>query len=145
MQRNQWLPTIGLCLLAFCAGWVTGGGKFPGPPVIGQSAPFATDGTLHVLIIEESAERGKLKAGQLEAMTSTLPDSIRGMAGEGHFRLLDLSTSSDLSKDKKEFQAAGKVERKSLPWLVASNGRTGYSGPLPESIAETKKIIGGLK
>lgn len=40
MQRNQLLTTVLLCLLAFGFGWVTAGGRLPGPGVA-RSKPAA--------------------------------------------------------------------------------------------------------
>lgn len=113
---------------------------------IGEPAPIKLDG-LRVLIFEETADRGTLTAGQREALLSTAAGSVRDYAqthcvkinGQPEFRLID--KDSDLSQDTEAVQMAGKLPRPSLPWLVVSNGKRGFSGPLPETAADTLSIL----
>lgn len=109
-------------------------------------APIPSTG-LRVFIFEETADRDKLQPGQREALLSAAPGSVRDYAqthcvkinGQPEFRLID--KDQDLSKDSEAVQIAGKLPRTSLPWLVVSNGKSGYSGPLPATAAESLAIL----
>lgn len=104
----------------------------PGPP-----APIKADG-LHVLIVEETAERGKLSAGQLAILTSVqIREYVASKSGE--MRILD--DDAPLANESELWRQAMGITRQSLPWLIASNGKAGYSGPLPVSVDETLTIL----
>lgn len=113
---------------------------------IGEPSPFS-DSDFHAVIFEESADRSSLKPEQLEAILSTADGSVRDYCvkhavqvnGVPDFRVLDKDT--DLSKDTAGVQAAGKVPRKSVPWLVVGKGRKWKSVPLPETKAEQLAIL----
>jgi hypothetical protein len=90
------------------------------------------------LILEETADRTKLPEGQLSILTSgTVRDyltehCVKGKDGTPEFRFFD--------KDAKLTDTwIGVVKTNpptSYPWLYASNGKTGYSGPLPNTVNE---------
>lgn len=129
---------------------VTDSGPTPGPTPPGPTppgpdpAPLPTD-KLAVMIIEDESNRRDLTKGQLESITSTLFRTWvkskvgKDSGGQPLFRLYDVTT--DLSHEDKFWQDAMKVDRKSLPWLLVSNGKGGYSGPLLGTVAENKAII----
>ena len=112
------------------------GGAALSPP------PFACNG-LHVLIVEESSLRKDLPAGQYEIIMSKAPTGViewmnihnaKATSGVPEWRNLDQDDKTDL--DDKWVQDAMAVPRESVPWVVASNGRTGFSIPLPKTPAE---------
>jgi len=119
-------------------------GQVGGCGVVGAPPPFKTD-KLAVLIVEESADRGKLSSGQLDAILSTGPGSVRDYVAKhgGDFRLLDKDTSPSL--EAPWVQAAFAVERRGVPWIVAATPRTGFSVPLtpaPEVLKELEPLGG---
>jgi len=82
--------------------------------------------------------------GQFEILNSTGPGSVRewlnahciqeshGSAkSEPAYRLLDKDQPDGLKFDDPIWQRAWQRPRTSLPWIIASNGRTGFEGPLP--------------
>ncbi|TXH44895.1 MAG: hypothetical protein E6Q97_32075 [Desulfurellales bacterium] len=106
----------------------------PPPPDV---VPIPTTG-LHVLMVWESSQPGEIPESQVQVLTSTIVrDWIR--EHNGQFRVFDDDT--DLSQTPKVWQDAMKVPRQSLPWIVVSNGRTGFSGPLPKNIDDTIKLL----
>lgn len=110
----------------------------PTPP-----APIPVAG-FRVLIIEESADRAKLPPSQLSVIFSeelakylnAKTVSEGKYAGWGVF-----DKDIDTSKLPKTFQDALARPRTSLPWLIVSNGKSGYEGPLPTTITETMAIL----
>jgi hypothetical protein len=118
----------------------------PKPPP--DPAPIPAAG-LSVLIIEETAARSTLPREQLLTMTATGAGSVRdylvthcvkGPNGWPEWRILDKDT--DMSNESKFWQDAMKLPRGAeLPWLMVTNGKAGYSGPLPKTQAETLKIL----
>ena len=100
----------------------------PTPDV--EPAPIVAEG-LNILIVEETSARNQLPRKQQEVFTSV---RLRKWLDDHdtEFRIWDQDVDSKFDDEK--WQDALKVERKSLPWLYASNGKSGFSGPLPESV-----------
>lgn len=138
MKPSKLIPFI----LAAAALWLAFGPALPAIPwpVIGGGAPFQTD-KLGVLIVEEGEKRRSLPPSQVTVITSRLlQDAVEKLGGE----LRRLDVSDDPSRDAPWVQAAWKVERKSLPWIVAANRGTGISQPLPATLDETFKALSPL-
>lgn len=47
----------------------------------------------------------------------------------------------DLSNETNVWKLAMQMPRQSLPWIVISDGKTGFSGPLPKTEAETLALL----
>lgn len=106
---------------------VQGGGVVPRVVVKESKPPVPGDG-FHVLIVEQTEDRGELPESQKTGMMST-PLRRLVMNNGGTFHLWDADI--DASRESKWFRDAMKLPMDSLPWLVVSNGKTGFSGPLP--------------
>ena len=106
-------------------------------------APIPVAG-FRVLIIEERGDRGKLTAGQRAAI---LGKGVRDYLNEkcikegmqAAYWILD--KDDDVSGLAEHWQSAWKRQRKSLPWLIVSNGSEGYEGPLPDKVEDTLTIF----
>lgn len=121
MSRSQ---IIGCLILLFAAYQQFGGG------IIGGSAPFPTE-KLSVLIVEETEDRDDLPPSQVSAIESVIwREYVKGKGGDA--RLIE--PKSKLSNEEDWVAKALEVKRDSLPWLVVSDGKRGYSGPLPENL-----------
>lgn len=117
----------------------------PKPPEPKPPEPTPQPGKLRVLIVEETADRGKMPPAQQEILFSLAIRTYIKTACSKHsdgtpdFRLYDDDT--DVGKDLPWLQSAMKEPRNSLPWIVLSNGSTGYSGPLPADEAATLELL----
>jgi hypothetical protein len=116
----------------------------PGPTPPGP-APIPTAG-LRVLIVEETADRPKLPAGQAAIFTSAALrdwlDANCAKTPDGKapdWRILD--KDADLALDLPHWRQAMALPRSTLPWLIVSDGSRGYSGPLPATEAETLALL----
>lgn len=123
------------------------GGSVPVPPVPpvppippAPPAPFPADG-LHVLIVEETAERSRLPKEQLAIFTAT--DVRTWLDANAKYRILD--QHAPMVNDLKVWQDAMKVPRQSLPWVVISTGQSGFSGPLPADSKAFLELVGKYK
>lgn len=107
-------------------------------------APIALDG-LRVLMVYDSAELAKLPAAQHSIFYSqTLRNflntkCVAGDKGQREWRVW--TSTTDASAEADHWQKALARPRKSLPWLIVSNGKTGYEGPLPATVDDTLKLI----
>ena len=115
----------------------------PSPPT--PSAPIAGDG-LRMLIVYDSAHADKLTTGQQAAVYGkSTRDYLNaktplGADGKTHeWRIWDKDVAVDA--EEKVWQDAMKRPHASLPWLIVSNGKGGYEGPLPSGIEETMTIL----
>lgn len=125
-----------------------GPGPAPTPPEPGpspsQDAPIEGDG-LRVLIVFESHDAPKLSAGHQSVMYSEKVRSflnencVKASDGTAEWRLLDADTPFQDTQNK--WAKALSRPRSSLPWLLISNGKTGYEGPLPEHVEEMVLLV----
>lgn len=83
-----------------------------------------------VVIVEETQDRYKLSADQLNAMNSHADGSLRRVVEDrkGIFRLLD--KDDDVKLDKPEVQAIFALKRDSTPWVYVWKNRKVKSFPL---------------
>ena len=116
----------------------SGGGGFQ--PV--STAPFPAD-RLCVLIVEQTEDRDDYPRSQVDAITSTIwREYVESKGGD----IRDLEPAATLINEAEWVPKALAVPRESLPWLVISDGKTGYTGPFPENLdafmAKLKEIGG---
>jgi hypothetical protein len=108
-------------------------------------APIQEPG-FRVLMVYESADLSQLSEAQKSVLYSTkIRQYLNAKCSKGadgktpDYRIIDQDT--DVSGDANWWQEAMKRERKSLPWLVISNGKTGFEGPLPKSVDEALAVL----
>jgi hypothetical protein len=118
----------------------------PVPPVPPPSpAPIPADG-LHVLIVYDDVNKTKMPAAQLNVLYSVkIRDYLDAKAplgpdGKTHeWRIWDKGI--DGSADSKLWGDAMKRPRSSHPWIVVSDGKTGYEGSLPANVDDTLALL----
>lgn len=108
-----------------------------------DDAPIKANG-LHVLIVFESGSSlpaaqnsilyGKQTRDWLDANCVTGPDGRTKQ-----YRIWDKDI--DASGDSVLWAEAMKRPRKSVPWVIVSNGKTGFEGPLPGTVDEFLKLV----
>ena len=117
----------------------------PDPDPQPNPAPIPEVG-FRVLIVEDPKARVKLPAEQLEVL---FDKSVRDYLNSKCVQDADGKTKSwriwpdrvDASKQAEYWQKAMKRKRDSLPWIVVSNSKSGYEGPLPKDVASTLELI----
>lgn len=118
----------------------------PDPPAPQPDAPIVAPG-FHVLIVYQ--DKVPLPAGQhsviygkaiRDYLNAKCPREPGGNAG---WRIWDADL--DVSFAPKHFQDAYKLAKVQsagrLPWLVVSDGKTGWVGPVPATLDETMAIL----
>jgi len=115
----------------------------PQPPKV--DLPIAGDG-LKVLVVFDEQNQSKLTAGQqailygAEMRNYLNSKCVAGPDGKTkEFRIWDKDV--DATSESKQWQDAFKRKRNELPWLVISNGKTGFEGPLPKTVSEAVELI----
>jgi len=93
--------------------------------------PVTVDGP-HMLIVEETSERGTIDFEQSGIFTSV---ELREYLDAKDFawRMFDKDVDTDFEAEV--WQDALKMDTKLLPWLFVWNGRRGKSMPLPDDVA----------
>ncbi|HEY1378693.1 MAG TPA: hypothetical protein VGF55_17980 [Gemmataceae bacterium] len=122
-------------------------GESPAPPAPTPPSPAPLPGAgLRVLIVYETAELstypkdqlsvlyGSAVRGYLDAHCAKGPD---GKTAE--WRIWDQNVPT--GAEAKVWQDAMSRKRDKLPWLVVSNGASGFEGPLPGTVGETLKLL----
>lgn len=118
----------------------------PGPgPDPKDEAPIKAPGN-RVLLIYESGELSKLPPKQSNQIYSkALREWLTQKCvtdtdnPKGAWRIWDKDV--DASGEAKPWQDALKRDRKSVPWLIISNGKAGYEGPLPADAESTLALL----
>lgn len=117
----------------------------PGPVDPPGPAPAPKLGDLKVLIIEETGSRGELPSDQIAVFTSVpIREYVRKACskdpkGNPDFRVYDQNVS--IEGEPEWIQKAWKEPRQDLPWILLSNGTTGFSGPLPATADKTLELL----
>lgn len=110
----------------------------PPTPVPPNPAPIPVAG-FRVLIFYESAELAKMPPKQALILTGKeTRDYLNAKCvQEGNMRgYWIIDKDADLSGLAKHWQEAGKRKRDAVPWMILSNGKTGWEGPLPTTVEE---------
>lgn len=116
----------------------------PGPDVDPNAPPPIAGEGFRVLIVYETGQNlpaaqspilfGKTIREYLDAKTVLDAD------GRTHaWRIWDKDV--DASGESKSWQDALARPRKSIPWILISNGTTGYEGPLPATVDEALALL----
>ena len=105
----------------------------PPPDVV----PLPVTG-LHVLIIEEMDDRSGLPASQVSIFSST---KLWDWFAANNVQWRQFDYDADLSLVDQKWKDAMARPRQSTPWIIASNGTSGYEGPLPKSVDETITLL----
>lgn len=106
--------------------------------------PVPKTGQLKVLIVEETGSRGELPSSQISVFTSMdIRDYVKkacSKTGEQpDFRVYDKDVS--VATEPEWIKKAFSEQRQGLPWILISNGTTGFSGPLPKDVTETLSLL----
>lgn len=121
-------------------------GPGPTPPVPPQPpAPISGDGN-RVLIVYETGQG--LPSAQAAVITSgvvrdyldakTVKDAHNPA---GAYRIWDKDVNLSHPSVSQSWKDAMARPRTSLPWVVVSNGKTGYEGPLPPDVPQTLALL----
>lgn len=118
----------------------------PTPPVPPPSPAPIPEVGFRVLIVYESSELGKMPSAQQSIIFSTTVRSYLnskcaigtdGKTKEWKFWDKDSNTVNET----KLWQTAFARPRTSIPWIIISNGTSGFEGPLPANIDETMTLL----
>ena len=118
-------------------------GPGPNPPT--PNPPTPAPGQISVLIVDNVDDYGKpeyqpyLETLNSSAIVNYLNAHCAKVGSTPEWRHWDAST--DVSHESQKWQDAMKLPRASLPWIAITNGKTGYSGPLPKTEAETLALL----
>lgn len=137
-EKIAWVVLVVVAVLYFRGG---PGPTPPGPqPDPTPPAPIPVQG-LHVLIVEETAERPRLTKEQLAILTAS--DVRAWLDANAKYRILDKDAPMD--HDESVWRDAMRLPRQRVPWMICSNGQTGYSGPLPADSKAFLELVGKYK
>jgi len=111
-------------------------GPTPDPPKPVDPTPIPVSGN-RLLIVYESEDAGKMPPLQAAIMTSTVLRSyLSSRAATARF----FDPDQVFTQDDMVWQDAMKIKRGPLPWLLVSNGTSGFSGPLPATVDEVVAV-----
>jgi hypothetical protein len=124
-----------------------GPGPAPTPTPTPTPGPVPIEGMgLRVIFVTESSEAIKLTKDQEQILFGPIVrDFLNANAaknpadGSSDWRILDPDTTYSNPNDK--FAKALTRPRASLPWIIVSNGVSGYEGPLPANVNETLALL----
>lgn len=118
----------------------------PDPPVPPPDpAPIPVEG-FRVLIVEDIKGRDKLPPAQLAVL---FDKKVRDYLQAKCVTESDQKTRAwriwpqdvDCTGEQKLWQDAMKRKRAQVPWIVISDGKKGYEGPLPENVEKTLDLL----
>jgi hypothetical protein len=110
----------------------------PVPPTPPEPAPPIAGDGFKVLIVYEKQEQQKLTAGQLNTIFGQKFRDYM-VAKNGQYLILDKDNTA--ANQPKEWQDAMRRPRAAHPWVLISNGKTGFEGPLPTHEEEINLLL----
>lgn len=115
----------------------------PDPPTPDPPAPISGK---RVLIVYESGEASKMPEKQQQILYGrAVRDYLNGkcdVESDGKTRAWRIwDADVDASGESKTWQDALKRPRQSVPWVIISNGKTGFEGPLPATVEEFMALV----
>jgi hypothetical protein len=119
----------------------------PPPPEPEDESPFPGEG-LRVLIVYELDELASYPASQVNVLYAkelrvwAQKNCVKDSTGTAGLRILDQDTTADTPT---QWTTAMARPRDSMPWIIVGNGKTGYEGPLPQTLAETISLLEKFK
>lgn len=135
-QSSKWLALIVLVL----ALWSPAPGPAPEPTP--DPAPVV-EGGLRVMFIREQQSPGSEGLGHIwnsVKIREYLDSKCEKDNGLPERRFVDDDT--DMSREKSAVMREMFARpRASLPWLIITNGKTGYEGPVPEDVDRTLDLL----
>src|SRR5258708_3064497 len=126
--------------LAGDPGGPTPPGPKPDPPPIPASG-------LRALIVYETADLGKIPAAQASVLTAkSIRDYLNAKCPIGpdgkkrEWAIWDKDTH--ISRNSSSFlKTAFQRKGASIPWIIISNGTSGFEGPLPADVTSTMTLL----
>lgn len=116
----------------------------PTPPEPGPPAPIPAPG-FRALIVYESADLASLPPAQLAVMYSGRvrdyldAKCVKGSGGKAEWNIWDKDVVlKDAAQHWKDAMAR---KRDKIPWIIISDGKQGYEGPLPENVDKTLDLL----
>lgn len=119
----------------------------PDPPPTPPPTPAPIpDAGLRILIVYETSQLGSMAKPQLAILyDQAFRVWLSGVAVKGSdgktpdWRVYD--KDADVTADSALWKTALARPRASVPWMIVSNGKTGWEGPLPASVDDAKALI----
>lgn len=110
-----------------------------------KPAPIPLVG-FRVLIIEETAQRTKLTPGQFNFMFGKASrdwlDTITTVeTGQPGYRIYDKDATGSNDTQAWPREALKRPRGSELPWIIISNGVTGFEGPMPAGESDIKALV----
>lgn len=127
---------IGALLIALALTMYFKGGGTVIPDLVPDNAPIDSS-EFFTIIIEERTQRNQLSPEELQPIIDQSVEDATTQGG-GTYELIN--KGQDLSELALPVREA--VNRATqYPWLIVSNGKSGYEGPLPGTLAETLDMV----
>lgn len=109
----------------------------PEPEPVVENDPIEAEG-FRVLIVEDTKNRIRLDKEQIYALqTSDIQTYVK--KNGGFFRQYDDNLT--LQNDSEDWKQPYFRPRTSLPWIIVSNDKNWYEGPLPKTKEETLTLV----
>lgn len=97
---------------------------------------------LHMLVVYESADLSAYPAAQVTSWQSkAVFDYLAAKGASKNWRVWDKDVPN-LARAEPKWQAAmARAKGKPLPWVIVSNGASGYEGPAPANVNELLALL----
>jgi hypothetical protein len=96
---------------------------------------------LHMLVVYESGDVSGYPSSQVQSWQSkAVFDYLRSKGPDRNYRIWDKDVNA--AEDDPKWQAAlVRAKGKALPWIIVSNGKTGFEGPAPATAKQLLELL----